>query len=243
MKSKQLNNNIKNKTIPITRRLNTESKLYLYNETLIKIYKSNVNLDDKRRILDTISSFDIKGCLIPDFALYEKDTLCGIQMNYLFDYDSIYNIINNENLDFKIRRDIAFKICQIILAIERKNTIYQDIHEDNILINNKDIKIIDMDNILLPYKFNKYEYEIERLESRRRLIYLCMQLLLNRCNLNITNINESKIKAVYTLSNQKQKELYDFAFLDKDNEINPLDYLSYFNEGYIECIKKILYLR
>ena len=70
-----------------------------------------------------------------------------------------------------------------------------------------------------------------------------MQLLLNRCNLNITNINESKIKAVYTLSNQKQKQLYDFAFLDKDNEINPLDYLSYFNEGYIECIKKILYLR
>lgn len=243
MKSKQLNNSIKNKMIPIARRLNTESKLYLYNETLIKIYKSNVNLDDKRRILEKISSFDIEGCLIPDFALYENNNLSGIQMDYLFDYDSIYDILSDGSLDYKVRKDIAFKICQIILEIENKNAIYQDIHEDNILINNEDIKVIDMDNILLPYKFNKYEYEIERLQSRRRLIYLCMQLLFNRINFNITNINDSKLKAVYTLSNQKQKEIYDFAFLDKDNEINPLDYLSYFNEDYIECIKKILYLR
>ena len=121
MKNKQLKKSIKSKMIPITKRLNTESELYLYNETLIKLYNSKVNLEDKKRILDKLSTFDIKECLTPTFALYEGSTLSGIQMDYLYDYDAIYDILNNGNLDFNTRKMIAFKICQIILEIESKN--------------------------------------------------------------------------------------------------------------------------
>ena len=84
---------------------------------------------------------------------------------------------------------------------------------------------------------------LDRLEARRRLIYLCMQLLLNTIDFNITNIKDSRAKSIYALSSKKQKELYDFAFLDMNNEINPLNYLDYFNEDYTEGMKKILCLR
>lgn len=240
MKSKQLKKSIRSKMIPITKRLNTESELYLYNETLIKLYNSKVNLEDKKRILEKLSTLDVKGCLIPNYALYEGNTLSGIQMDYLYDYDAIYDILNDGNLDFNTRKMIAFKICQIILEIESKNAIYHDIHEDNILIKESDIKVIDMDNILLPNS-DKYEYEIDRLQSRRRLIYLCMQLLLNKVDFNITDLHDSRAKSIYTLSSPKQRELYSFAFLGTDNEINPIDYLDYFSEDYVEGIKKILY--
>lgn len=149
MKIKQLKKSIKSKMIPITKRLNTESELYLYNETLIKLYNSKVNLEDKKRILEKLSTLDVKGCLIPNYALYEGNTLSGIQMDYLYDYDAIYDILNDGSLDFNTRKMIALKICQIILEIETKNAIYHDIHEDNILIKENDIKVIDMDNILL----------------------------------------------------------------------------------------------
>ena len=241
MKNKQLKKSIKSKMIPITKRLNTESELYLYNETLIKLYNSKVNLEDKKRILDKLSTFDIKECLTPTFALYEGSTLSGIQMDYLYDYDAIYDILNNSNLDFNTRKMIAFKICQIILEIESKNAIYHDIHEDNILIKGNDIKVIDMDNILLPNELDKYEYEIDRLQSRRRLIYLCMQLLLNKVDFNISDLHDSRARSIYTLSSPKQKEFYSFTFLGTDNKINPADYLDYFNEDYIEAIKKISY--
>ena len=240
MKDKQLKKSIKRKMIPINKRLSTESDLYLYNETLIKLYKSQINLENKKRVLEKLNSLNINGCLIPKYALYTNDILCGIQMEYLYDYDELYDVLSNKTLDFETRKDIAIKICNIILEIEKNDAIYHDIHEDNFLIKDNIVKTIDMDNILLPYRFDKEEYEINRLESRRRLIYLCLELLLNTNDLNINSFSNSRLRCVYTLSNTKQKQLYDFVFLDTDKEINPLDYIDYFNEDYTKSIKKIL---
>ena len=243
MENKQLKENIKRKMIPISKRLSTESKLFLYNESLIKLYKSQIDLENKKRILEKLNTFNIDGCLIPTYALYTDDILSGIEMDYLYDYDALYDILNDKTLDFETRKIIAIKICNIILEIENNDTIYHDIHEDNFLIRNESIKVIDMDNILLPYRFDKYEYEINRLESRRRLIYLCIEILLNTSDLNINTINNSCLRTIYTLSNPKQKELYNFVFLDADSEINPLDYIDYFSEDYVQCIKKIINMR
>lgn len=240
MKDKQFKKSIKRKMIPISKRLSTESDLYLYNETLIKLYKSQIDLENKKRVLEKLNSLNINGCLIPEYALYTNDILCGIQMKYLDDYDTLYDVLNDKTLDFETRKNIAIKICNIILEIEKNNAIYHDIHGDNFLIKDNNIKTIDMDNILLPSRFDKEEYEINRLESRRRLIYLCLELLLNTNDLNINSFSNSRLRCVYTLSNTKQRQLYDFVFLDKDNEINPLEYIDYFDEDYTKSIKKIL---
>lgn len=243
MESKQLSKSIKKKLIHIDTRLSTESDIYLYKEHLIKLYNSKVNIDNKKRILEKLNTINIEGCVIPEYALFNGKDLIGIQMEYLYDYNALYDLLGNKDIDYNVRKNIAIKVCQIILEIEKNDAIYHDIHEDNFLIKDNKVKAIDMDGILLKSRFDNEEYEINRLESRRRLIYLCMQLLLNTIDFNITNVKDPRAKSIYALSNKRQKELYDFAFLDMDNEINPLDYLDYFNEDYTEGIKKILCLR
>lgn len=243
MESKQLSKSIKKKLIHIDTRLSTESDIYLYKEYLIKLYNSKVNIDNKKRILEKLNTINIEGCVIPEYALFNGKDLIGIQMEYLYDYNALYDLLGSKDIDYNTRKNIAIKVCQIILEIEKNDAIYHDIHEDNFLIKDNKVKAIDMDGILLKSRFDNEEYEINRLESRRRLIYLCMQLLLNTIDFNITNVKDSKAKSIYALSNKRQKELYDFAFLDMDKEINPLDYLDYFNEDYTEGIKKILCLR
>lgn len=243
MESKQLSKSIKKKLIHIDTRLSTESDIYLYKEHLIKLYNSKVNIDNKKRILEKLNTINIEGCVIPEYALFNGKDLKGIQMEYLYDYNALYDLLGNKDINYNTRKNIAIKVCQIILEIEKNDAIYHDIHEDNFLIKDNKVKAIDMDGILLKSRFDNEEYEINRLESRRRLIYLCMQLLLNTIDFNITNVKDPRAKSIYALSNKRQKELYDFAFLDMDNEINPLDYLDYFNEDYTEGIKKILCLR
>lgn len=243
MESKQLSKSIKKKLIHIDTRLSTESDIYLYKEYLIKLYNSKVNIDNKKRILEKLNTINIEGCVIPEYALFNGKDLIGIQMEYLYDYNALYDLLDNKDIDYNTRKNIAVKVCQIILEIEKNDAIYHDIHEDNFLIKDNKVKAIDMDGILLKSRFDNEEYEINRLESRRRLIYLCMQLLLNTIDFNITNVKDPRAKSIYALSNKRQKELYDFAFLDMDKEINPLDYLDYFNEDYTEGIKKILCLR
>ena len=217
--------------------------IYLYKEYLIKLYNYKVDINNKKKILEKLNTINIEGCVIPEYALFNGKDLIGVQMEYLYDYDALYDLLSIKNIDYNIRKNIAIKICQIILEIEKNDAIYYDIHEDNFLIRNQNVKTIDMDSILLRSRFDNEEYEINRLEARRRLIYLCMQLLLNTIDFNITNIKDSRAKSIYALSSKKQKELYDFAFLDMNNEINPLDYLDYFNEDYTEGMKKILCLR
>lgn len=243
MQSKQLSKSIRRKLIHINTRLNTESDIYLYKDYLIKLYNYKVDINNKKKILEKLNTINIEGCVIPEYALFNGKDLIGVQMEYLYDYDALYDLLSIKNIDYNIRKNIAIKICQIILEIEKNDAIYYDIHEDNFLIRNQNVKTIDMDSILLRSRFDNEEYEINRLEARRRLIYLCMQLLLNTIDFNITNIKDSRAKSIYALSSKKQKELYDFAFLDMNNEINPLDYLDYFNEDYTEGMKKILCLR
>lgn len=243
MESKQLSKSTKKKLIHIDTRLSTESDIYLYKEHLIKLYNSKVNIDNKKRILEKLNTINIDGCVIPEYALFNGKDLIGIQMEYLYYYNALYDLLGNKDIDYNTRKNIAIKVCQIILEIEKNNAIYHDIHEDNFLVKDNKVKAIDMDGILLRNRFDNEEYEINRLEARRRLIYLCMQLLLNTIDFNITNVKDPRAKSIYALSNSKQKELYNFAFLDMDNEINPLDYLDYFNEDYTEGIKKILCLR
>ena len=167
MQSKQLSKSIRRKLIHINTRLNTESDIYLYKEYLIKLYNYKVDINNKKKILEKLNTINIEGCVIPEYALFNGKDLIGVQMEYLYDYDALYDLLSIKNIDYNIRKNIAIKICQIILEIEKNDAIYYDIHEDNFLIRNQNVKTIDMDSILLRSRFDNEEYEINRLELEK----------------------------------------------------------------------------
>ena len=120
MQNKQLSKSIRRKLIHINTRLNTESDIYLYKEYLIKLYNYKVDINNKKKILEKLNTINIEGCVIPEYALFNGKDLIGVQMEYLYDYDALYDLLSIKNIDYNIRKNIAIKICQIILEIEKK---------------------------------------------------------------------------------------------------------------------------
>ena len=79
---------------------------------------------------------------MPNGIILKDDTLKGICIPYFKDY-KILSSLNDESIDYKL------KILQIIMKNLKEltdNDIYpMDFNSDGILINNSDVKIIDLD--------------------------------------------------------------------------------------------------
>ena len=119
-----------------------EAKLYIVGNNLYKLYnKNNISSIYQVCLLISKQSF-LKETILPNGIILKDDTLKGICIPYFKDY-KILSSLNDESIDYKL------KILQIIMKNLKEltdNDIYpMDFNSDGILINNSDVKIIDLD--------------------------------------------------------------------------------------------------
>lgn len=119
-----------------------EAKLYIVGNNLYKLYnKKNISSIYQLCLLISKQSF-LKETILPNGIILKDDTLKGICIPYFKDY-KILSSLNDESIDYKL------KILQIIMKNLKEltdNDIYpMDFNSDGILINNSDVKIIDLD--------------------------------------------------------------------------------------------------
>lgn len=119
-----------------------EAKLYIVGNNLYKLYnKKNISSIYQLYLLISKQSF-LKETILPNGIILKDDALKGIRIPYFKDYKTLSSL-NDENIDYKL------KILQIIMKNLKEltdNDIYpMDFNSNGILINNSDVKIIDLD--------------------------------------------------------------------------------------------------
>ena len=194
-------NNKDNKYIPKLYTYDTsKSKIKFYYEVIEKIegntlyevwYKldSNERLDIVKKIIDILKTLHSISVKEYDFNKYIKD--------------EINNILIDSNLSMDIFNDL-FDMCDIFFKENRFGIIHNDIHFDNFIYNNGNIKLIDFERSMI----GSIDYDFKRLS-----MYFLMPWLWASASTDMLTI-ESDYQDLMNM------------FLDNYEELNSIPYIK-----------------
>lgn len=217
----------------------SESELYIRNDDVLKILKSIG--PRKAKTIEGISEIQDSSFIVPKYGIVRSNqsSVCGYGMKYYNEYITLTKFILNNNLSLEEKRKLAIRLCKILAKLEEYNFIYYDIHSDNILTKEDDIKFLDLDSGLFIENDN-IDYNIAIIESKKLLCDLCFQLLLGT-DINFCKIEDSKKKRL--LGRCCNKEQYDFiehVLNMTDTYIEPIEYIESLDDEFVEDSKLTL---
>ena len=189
--------------------IHNESELYLYNGDIIKLFNKRISFDRQRTIL-SLDEIERQECIIPKYSIIYGSNIVGYGMEYLKDFSTLFRLIEDESLSFSDRKQIAIKLYQIIMYLERIGVCYPDIHTGNFLYKDGIVRVIDMDSVMLDKICVKdnFNYNIEL--SYLRLARLCFTILINM-----------RVILPFELNSIEQSDIIEFFDGDK------IDYFKY----------------
>lgn len=119
-----------------------ESKLYIVGNDLYKLYnKKNISSIYQLFLLISKQSF-LKETILPNGIILKNNELKGICLPYFKDYKTLSSL-SDENINYKL--DILQIIMKNLQELTDNDIYPMDFNSDGILINNNDVKIIDLD--------------------------------------------------------------------------------------------------
>lgn len=222
--------------------LSSESKLYIKDDLLYKILLDNHRNEKRKRNIELLSKYNHPNCVFPkDIILNEKtNEFIGLTIDYLKDYKTLYKSIKTDKMSFERRKHIAIKICEIQSHLEKEKISFVDIHSNNIMIKDNDIKLIDLDSASFFEENLSPVYEHLRQDIiSDRLSKLFFSLLYGK-ELKYEEIDEERINKLLKYSTKKQQELIEKVFLFKSTIIDPREYMEDFDEQDMEVCRLIL---
>lgn len=143
------------------------SYLYkLYNKKLAK---------KKEPLIDALMELNIDNCVIPDAKIYLKNKFRAIRMVYYSQYQTLLKTLKG-NIDLQSRLSLCKKALTAIKNLYNHGIAYYDIHTENILVYNDDIKLVDLDSSTLLTSCNK-----QKLQNINQLIKINSVILILSC--------------------------------------------------------------
>jgi len=233
---------------------NIEGNFFLYKNELLKSFISSKILrdsftQDKYINLLTIKKYEnilkrMEELLLPSSLITIENNFIGYTMPLLTNSKSLKTILQDPNVDFKIKIELLTKIGKLLEKLEQtsKGKFHiGDLHEDNILLTkDHQIKIIDIDSMSLnngiyfPSKYIVESLVLEDFPNKYKII---------KQKHHITKVHYDKNTDLYcyiiiilnTLANFKMHRLLESEFFDY------IDYLETINLPYefLDCISKI----
>lgn len=189
--------------------IHNESELYLYNGDIIKLFNKRISFDRQRTIL-SLDEIERQECIIPKYSIIYGSNIVGYGMEYLKDFSTLFRLIEDESLSFSDRKQIAIKLYQIIMYLERIGVCYPDIHTGNFLYKDGIVRVIDMDSVMLDKICVKDNFNHNIELSYLRLARLCFTILINM-----------RVILPFELNNIEQNDIIEFFDGDKK------DYFKY----------------
>ena len=156
-----------------------DTNLFVYNNELLKLTPQN----KQKNIMKMHQFFllnPIPFCISPNKVLFKDDKYVGYSMNYDLNYKPLSSYKDKLTKEQKIE---IIKQVYEYLMITNNYFIYSDIDEDNILYNNKDLKLIDFDDVYLKKDLTK-EKEESLLLSQRMVFNLFACSLIYNVSIN-----------------------------------------------------------
>lgn len=198
--------------------IHNESELYLYNGDIIKLFNKRISFDRQRTIL-SLDEIERQECIIPKYSIIYGSNIVGYGMEYLKDFSTLFRLIEDESLSFSDRKQIAIKLYQIIMYLERIGVCYPDIHTGNFLYKDCIVRVIDMDSVMLDKICVKdnFNYNIEL--SYLRLARLCFTILINMRVILPFELNSIEQSDIIEFFDGDKKDYFKYIFgYEKSNK-------------------------
>lgn len=209
--------------------IHNESELYLYNGDIIKLFNKRISFDRQRTIL-SLDEIERQECIIPKYSIIYGSNIVGYGMEYLKDFSTLFRLIEDESLSFSDRKQIAIKLYQIIMYLERIGVCYPDIHTDNFLYKDGIVRVIDMDSVMLDKICVKdnFNYNIEL--SYLRLARLCFTILINMRVILPFELNSIEQSDIIEFFDGDKKEYFKYIFGYEKSDKYFIDTIDRFTE-------------
>lgn len=209
--------------------IHNESELYLYNGDIIKLFNKRISFDRQRTIL-SLDEIERQECIIPKYSIIYGSNIVGYGMEYLKDFSTLFRLIEDESLSFSDRKQIAIKLYQIIMYLERIGVCYPDIHTDNFLYKDGIVKVIDMDSVMLDKICVKdnFNYNIEL--SYLRLARLCFTILINMRVILPFELNSIEQSDIIEFFDGDKKDYFKYIFGYEKSDKYFIDTIDRFTE-------------
>ena len=180
------------KSISNNRIINSrESTLYIDKNIIYKIFKENIDINKRIKVIEILLNNDIIGCpKIYDFV-YHNLQIVGYTMQY---YPNAVPF--SQNMKFEFIRKKCLELIKLYLDMKNNyNLCYIDFYNENVFINNSSILLLDIDSceikenekqkiadkylcdyvLKMIYKTIFFDYEIyfslEEREKIRKVLY------------------------------------------------------------------------
>lgn len=209
--------------------IHNESELYLYNGDIIKLFNKRISFDRQRTIL-SLDEIERQECIIPKYSIIYGSNIVGYGMEYLKDFSTLFRLIEDESLSFSDRKQIAIKLYQIIMYLERIGVCYPDIHTGNFLYKDGIVRVIDMDSVMLDKICVKdnFNYNIEL--SYLRLARLCFTILINMRVILPFELNSIEQNDIIEFFDGDKKEYFKYIFGYEKSDKYFIDTIDRFTE-------------
>lgn len=209
--------------------IHNESELYLYNGDIIKLFNKRISFDRQRTIL-SLDEIERQECIIPKYSIIYGSNIVGYGMEYLKDFSTLFRLIKDESLSFSDRKQIAIKLYQIIMYLERIGVCYPDIHTGNFLYKDGIVRVIDMDSVMLDKICVKdnFNYNIEL--SYLRLARLCFTILINMRVILPFELNSIEQSDIIEFFDGDKKEYFKYIFGYEKSDKYFIDTIDRFTE-------------
>ncbi len=126
------------------------STIYLKDDHLYKIYSKYFTPQNLNSINVLSNTPNLSDCVIPDGIIINDNKFIGVSVPYYKDYLNLENYLNNFDISYEQRLKLARKIIIGLQSLHQNKIIHNDLHMDNIIVKNEDIKLIDLDDTLMP---------------------------------------------------------------------------------------------
>lgn len=209
--------------------IHNESELYLYNGDIIKLFNKRISFDRQRTIL-SLDEIERQECIIPKYSIIYGSNIVGYGMEYLKDFSTLFRLIEDESLSFSDRKQIAIKLYQIIMYLERIGVCYPDIHTGNFLYKDGIVRVIDMDSVMLDKICVKdnFNYNIEL--SYLRLARLCFTILINMRVILPFELNSIEQNDIIEFFDGDKKDYFKYIFGYEKSDKYFIDTIDRFTE-------------
>lgn len=209
--------------------IHNESELYLYNGDIIKLFNKRISFDRQRTIL-SLDEIERQECIIPKYSIIYGSNIVGYGMEYLKDFSTLFRLIEDESLSFSDRKQIAIKLYQIIMYLERIGVCYPDIHTGNFLYKDSIVRVIDMDSVMLDKICVKdnFNYNIEL--SYLRLARLCFTILINMRVILPFELNSIEQSDIIEFFDSDKKDYFKYIFGYEKSDKYFIDTIDRFTE-------------
>lgn len=209
--------------------IHNESELYLYNGDIIKLFNKRISFDRQRTIL-SLDEIERQECIIPKYSIIYGSNIVGYGMEYLKDFSTLFRLIEDESLSFNDRKQIAIKLYQIIMYLERIGVCYPDIHTGNFLYKDGIVRVIDMDSVMLDTICVKDNFNHNIELSYLRLARLCFTILINMRVILPFELNSIEQNDIIEFFDGDKKDYFKYIFGYEKSDKYFIDTIDRFTE-------------